>query len=161
MSEYRSLSNEELAHLEKEFIEFLILNGIDAQDWTNLKSNDINAAEKIIEQFSDVVFESIFRKVKCLELKSKNELKIVYCHENKMAIVGITAIDEPEVNFLDPAFLQAAAINPPQSIKLFFHEIDYTHKRELELFYLSENGFVITDDSMYKTLCMAYADTVK
>lgn len=36
---YRRLTAEELSGLEKEFVHYLIINGIDAQEWEKLKAS--------------------------------------------------------------------------------------------------------------------------
>ena len=44
-------------NLKEDFVDFLVVNGIDAEEWTKLKSNNPDKAQHIIAQFSDVVFE--------------------------------------------------------------------------------------------------------
>ena len=38
MVKYRALTHEELESMEKEFIDFLVLNGITGEDWEKLKN---------------------------------------------------------------------------------------------------------------------------
>jgi len=59
MPKYRILSSEELELLEKEFIEFLVINGITADEWQKIKASEPEKTKKFIELFSDVVFEKL------------------------------------------------------------------------------------------------------
>ena len=79
MAKYRLLTLDELQELEHEFINYLILNGIEAKEWEKLKTEDKPAAEKIVELFSDVVFEKIFRKVEYLEQRNSKEIRCFQC----------------------------------------------------------------------------------
>ena len=64
---YKRLSIEQLKELEKEFVDFLVVNGILAEDWLKLKETDPDKAEQMVDLFSDVVFEGILRKTDFIE----------------------------------------------------------------------------------------------
>ena len=49
MPKYRLLTLEELQELEKEFVEYLVLNGITADDWEKIKKENPSSARHIIE----------------------------------------------------------------------------------------------------------------
>ena len=99
MPKYRLLTKEELEALEKEFIEYLIVNGIMADDWVEMKEEQPEEANKIIDLFSDVVFEGIMLKVQFLERVSKKELQTFHCLKDKIILVGMKATDNPEADF--------------------------------------------------------------
>ena len=48
MTKYRRLTLEELEELQKEFVDFLVINGITAEDWVKLKDNEVDKSELII-----------------------------------------------------------------------------------------------------------------
>jgi hypothetical protein len=64
---YKRLEQEDLLQLEKEFVEFLVVNGIEAKEWVEIKENAPAKAEQIVIQFSDVIWEGILRKTKYLK----------------------------------------------------------------------------------------------
>ena len=64
---YRVLSTKELEPLKDDFIKFLSANTITGEDWTKIKSNKPNQASKLIEIFSDIVWEKSLEKIKYLE----------------------------------------------------------------------------------------------
>ena len=48
---YRRLTLEELKPLENEFIDFLVVNGVIADDWEQLLANDVEKSNQIIDAF--------------------------------------------------------------------------------------------------------------
>jgi len=78
---YQRLSNEDLKLLEKEFIEFLIVNGIDADTWEKLKNTDVAKAEQIVIQFSDVVWEGVLRKNNYLKRITPDKTYLFKCEK--------------------------------------------------------------------------------
>jgi hypothetical protein len=155
MPEYRRLSQQELHELQKEFIEYLIINGIAAQDWEQMKTSDLSKAEKVIDLFSDVVFESILRKTAFLEYRDKTSLRVFQCLDEKLVVVAMEAPDSPEVDFTDTSYIQKAMVQPPASLRVYTTEKPYGRKRETELFEMLQTGCVISDDRLFKTLCLA------
>ena len=155
MAKYRLLSLEELNELEKEFVEYLVLNGITADDWVKMKSNDLERVQGIVDLFSDVVFESIMRKVKYLEYRDKKEIKTYHCLEDKLVLVALVALSDENADFTNPEYIQQAMQNPPESMKVYSTEKSYSQQREVELFHMTEAGCTIADGSLFKTLCLA------
>jgi hypothetical protein len=155
MPVYRLLSLEELTELEKEFIEYLVLSGITAEDWEGMKKNDLRAADRIIELFSDVVFEGILRKIQYLEYRAEDFVHAFQCLEDKLVLVAMESTDdEDEVNFLDSDYIQQAAISPPENLVVHTSSKTYSKIRELELFDMISAGCTISDGGLFKALCM-------
>jgi hypothetical protein len=155
MPKYRYLSLEELQELEKEFVEYLVLNGITADDWEKLKAEDPEKADKVIELFSDVVFESILRKVEYLEYRTPHEVRTFQCLPDRLVVVGMKAENDPEIDFTDSGFIQSAMENPPYSLRVYTTEKHYEKPRELALFEMTEAGCIISDGRLFKTLCLS------
>lgn len=149
---YRALTSAELGELEKEFIEYLIVNGITADDWMKLKKDEPEKAEDILLLFSDVVFEGILRKVSFLEKRMSNELMIFQCLADRMVLVGITS---SSLDFTDQNSLEKAINQPPGDAEVYTTEKAYHPDRELELFKMIESGCTITDGKLFKTLSLS------
>jgi hypothetical protein len=156
MPKYRLLNKPELQELEKEFVEYLILNGIMAEDWERTKSEDSEKSDKIIELFSDVVFESILRKINFLEYRETNSIQVFQCLPEKIVVVSLESSD-PRADFTNPDFIKKASIAPPDSLKLFTTDKLYKRDREAELFEMLQTGCFITDGGLFKTLCLLLA----
>lgn len=151
---YRALTQDELGGLEKEFVDYLIVNGITADDWVKIKDEEKDKAEDIIVLFSDVVFEGVMRKVKFLEFREKSDLKAFQCLEEKIILVGMMS-ENREVDFTENEYLETAAQNPPGGVKVYTTEKPYSKVRELELFEMIQAGCSISDGRVFKALLMA------
>ncbi|HAA12301.1 MAG TPA: hypothetical protein DCE41_11600 [Cytophagales bacterium] len=158
MPKFRSLTTEELQDLEKEFVEFLVINGVMADDWERLKADTPEKAEGIIDAFSDVVFESTLQQIHYLERRTTHDLKIFQCGADSIVLVGLRAPEHLSVDFRDETFLQNALIQPPQELELYTTAKAYTQDRSQELFQLTEQGCVITDGKLFKALSLALAE---
>lgn len=151
MSKYRALNLQELESLEKEFVDFLVLNGIMHDDWIKMKNEDPKAAQKMTELFSDVVWESILRKAKYLDFRSPNSIKCFQCLADKIVLVGIDS-DDTDMSTKEFAALQAKDF--PDDVVAFTTEKKYSKVRELELFDMINWGCEISDGALFKQLCL-------
>lgn len=157
MVKYRRLSTEELTHFEKEFIEFLVVNGITADKWEEIKKVDSdrgeNNASKIIDQFSDVIFESILRKANYLRKIEPKVIACVQCLEKEFVHIVLESKDDL-VDFTKDDLTHYAE-NPPMGTTTHTYKEDYKTSRELEIYHLLEEGFSIDDGTWFKTLAMS------
>lgn len=151
---YRRLSAEELKPLEKEFVEYLIVNGIVAEEWEKLKADEPDKTEDIIVLFSDVVFEGIMRKTLFLDHISQNEVLTFQCLAEKIVLVGIKS-SNPAHDFTNPGFTAKAIQNPPKGLKVYTTEKKYSKIREVELFEMTQAGCTISDGKLFKALSLS------
>lgn len=122
---YNRLPAEELKKLEKEFVDFLVVNGIIAEEWEQIKGFDKLKAEAIVDQFSDVVWEGVLRKAKYLEKKEDDVVYLFKCEDNLIHLKKVT----------DQEFVSASK--------------PYSFNREDEIFDMVQQGCEITDGSLY------------
>lgn len=154
MAKYRLLSLDELKELEQEFIEYLILNGIAADDWSDIKDNQPEKSGEIVHLFSDVVFESIMRKTQFLERRDKKEIKILQCLTDKFVLVGLKAFKIHDADLTNSSYLKKAFSTPPDGVEVYTSTIAYENLREQEIFKMTEKGFTISNGDLFKTLCL-------
>lgn len=159
MPTYRALSTEELQSLEKEFIDYLVVNGITADEWVKIKAEEQAHALRIIDLFSDVVFEGIMRKVQFLEVRSRYEVRTFQCLPEKIILAGMRSAPHDAIDFTNPQFVQEAMQNPPAGLEIYTSEKPYAHKREEELFAMTESGCAISDGKLFKAILLAKAQT--
>lgn len=150
MSKYRNLTPEELEPLEAEFIEFLVINGIIAEDWLKIKELEPEKAEGIIASFSDVVFEKILRGCRFIERASKNEYAVICCLTSHFHMVALKADDSRD--FTDTEELIACIENIPEDVQIFTSNKVYLETRENEIWKMLNEGFTITDNKIYLNL---------
>ncbi|MEL6926072.1 MAG: DUF6495 family protein [Bacteroidota bacterium] len=155
MPKYRSLTSQELQELEKEFIDYLVVNSITGDDWVKLKKENLAKAEKIIDLFSDVVFEGVLRKVQYLEFRGQKVLRTFQCLADQIVMVAMEAAPESTADFNDPQFIARASTNPPEGLKIYTSSKAYEDTREMELFKMIESGCSISDGKLFKALCLS------
>lgn len=147
MPKYRILTIEELNHFEKEFIEFLVVNGIEPAKWEELKAAKSDSVAKIIELFSDVILESVLRNVKFIELKSEAYVQAIQCLPDKMISIALQAGG----NANDASTLQ----EEKKEMSLYKAERFYNGSREADIFEMIERGYVISNGDLFKKLQLA------
>jgi len=153
---YRRLRNEELEELEKEFVTFLASNTVTGSDWENLKANDPEKAEQLIELFSDIVFDKILDQVEYLEHKTPKDLKTFYFGTDKIVMLGIKVDENAPVDFTrsdSPEQMSGQMIMSGSKMKMYRGEKPYQKDRKHEVFDLMESGALISKDGhMFKVL---------
>jgi hypothetical protein len=127
---YERISKVELEKMEKEFIDFLVVNGITAADWVLIKENEPLTADKIINQFSDVVWESILRSTKYLDKIEGNTSYFFKCAEEDIYLILIDKVNKTQKS---------------TSKK-------YIKSREQEMFDMILSGCVISDGKNFNEL---------
>ncbi len=156
MPKYRLLSLQELESLQKEFIDFLVVNGIVAADWEKMKAAEPGKAEKIVELFSDVVMEGVLRKIEFIEVRTKKHFFTYQCLSEKIVLMGIEGTGEAD--FTDAGFLRNATSGAVPDLRIFTTEKKYSKPREQELFEMLQNGHAISDGRLFKALALSLAD---
>lgn len=142
---YKRLNTDELRKLEKEFIDFLVVNGITAEEWERLKEDKPDVADSIIDHFSDVVWEGALRKCNYLERISENSIYSFHCKENEIELIRIYTDSEIDMNSIP---FSALFNDPSISWKIQKATKPYLQKREIELFQMIENGAHISDGKL-------------
>ena len=150
---YRILNNNELEPLKNDFVKFLSANAVTGEDWDKIKSNKPNEALKLVEIFSDIVWEKALDKIKYLEHRDDKYLKVFYCGENKIELVGF------KVNATNaPSLLDEATFKLLGSGELKFSELDaelssseknYSLSRNMEVFSMIESGCVPCEEVFF------------
>lgn len=150
---YKRLSKEELDELEKEFIDFLVINGIAAEDWQQMKTNQTEIAEEIIDQFSDVVWEGSLRKLEYLHRITERALYAFKCEADKIHLIRL-ADPNPRADLRDQEYRDNRLRNP-SGLKVSKKTKDYEKDREQELYNLIQMGCVISEGALYRSLDQA------
>jgi len=146
---YRRLSSEELGELEKEFIDFLIVNGVTADTWVDLKAKNNEKANSIIDSFSDIIFEGILRKVKYLEFVTPKSIKSFQCLASEIVLVGLDSEGDSKIDFTKNDWMSDI-----DNVKIYNSSKQYKESREIELFNMIQKGASISDGELFKKLCL-------
>lgn len=149
---YRLLKKAELEGLSKEFIEFLVLNGITAENWIEIKEEFPDRADEIIIYFSEAIFEQIFQKAQFLRKVTEREIISYQCLAVRIVVVGVKLEEHVQANFITDDFNTLVAKLKDGDIKIFHGKEKYIKKREHHLFNLTNQGFSISDGVYFKAI---------
>jgi hypothetical protein len=152
MAKYRTLTNEELGSMEKEFIDFLVLNGITGEDWEKLKRTNPSKTDGICDAFSDVVFTKILKNCRYIESHNSKHLVAIFCDNEEMHLLGLEAPADSKIDFTNPEDFEALKNTPLEGIQRLKSQKKYSSDRELEIWNLLNNGFFISNQKLYMTL---------
>lgn len=153
---YRRLNQEELSQLQKDFIHFLVANGIPGPEWEKLKTDDPTKASELIDLFSDIIFDQTLEKIEYLEFKTSKDIKTFSCREHKIILNGLKIEGDTDIDFTqsqDPREMAQLLAGSRAKLQLYTAQKEYYPDRKQELFQMMENGALISrDGSLFKTL---------
>lgn len=153
---YRKLNINELKELESEFIRFLASNTVTGSEWQQLKLEQPEKAEGLIEIFSDIVFDKIIKGIEYLEVRMPQDYRTFHCLEDKIIMMGIQVKGTTNMDFTkneSPAQMMDQIQKSGTQLQLYSGEKAYQPNRAQELFRMMESGALISKDGdMYKTL---------
>jgi hypothetical protein len=153
---YRRLTFEELRELEKEFVDYLVVNGITAEEWVTIKQKENTKAEQIIDLFSDVVFEGVMRKARFADHVSASSLMCFQFNEQEIVL---TALEDTSglLDFTQDDTFDRLKSQVPKGVKVYQQTKPYQKRREDEIFNLVQNGAQLSDGRLFKHLSLLYA----
>ncbi len=154
MTKYRTLSNIELEGFEQEFISFLVVNGIEPKEWEALKKESPDKMNQVIDQFSEVVFEGVFRKTMYIDFMSKKSIKCFQFLEYEVVLVGLELSKNSPHNFSTEAALSELILNHIDEIEVFHSKKKYHLQREVEMFQMTENGAQVSKGDLFKQISL-------
>ena len=102
---FRRLNNDELAALEKPFINFLVANTVTGDDWVKMKIREPERASKMIDIFSDFIFEERLRTVQFVQHQEPKELRLFKCTDEKILLIGVQVAENSVIDFTEEADL--------------------------------------------------------
>tara|TARA_R110002049_G_scaffold100145_5_gene244000 strand:- start:3997 stop:4479 length:483 start_codon:yes stop_codon:yes gene_type:complete len=149
---YRYLTDQELEILEKDFVHFLVANGIDNDEWVRVNAESKEKALEIVGLFSDVVIEKAIENIKYLEYRSAKSLKIFHCKEKEISLIGLDIDEESNLDFTEADSAEKAMAEGTDAIKTYKTKKAYHPSRTEELFKMMEAGCYIVDGKFYNTL---------
>jgi len=154
MAKFRTLNKVELEGLEKEFVQFLVVNGISAEDWIKIKTQEVSKADILVDSFSDIVFEKILKDIKYLEIYETKYVRSFYFGEEEVSMITMESQHEV-ANFKDSNFIVQSMNNPPEDLLIYGSEKPYSKTREEELFQMIESGCLVSNGKLHQSLEIA------
>lgn len=151
MAKYRSLTHGELEALRDEFVQYLVANGIPADEWAKIKKDDQDAAQQIIDLFSDVIMEGVLRKTSYVEHYAKQRVLCFYFADQEVTMIGMES-EALDADFTDPEYIAHATAHPPSDLKISSMTKPYVKTRSEEIWDLIDQGCTVSQGGLYKAL---------
>jgi len=145
---YRRLTQEELEALTDEFINFLIVHGIDSPEWIRIKGDEPVKAIQMIDLFSDFIFDGIVRKVRFIDYFDESGAKLFKCEDEIIHLIAIES-EKPVKTVED--WQNQLQINP-ESCSIVRSSKAYIPDRGSEIFRMISAGGEITQGAWYEKL---------
>ena len=153
MAKYRILTKDELKNFETEFVNYLVVNCIAADDWVKMKDQEPEKASKIVELFSDVIMEGVLRKVNFVEIRRKSYVQSIQFITDAMRMVAISCKDHQiDLRQIDSSKITATSI---ELFEIHHGEKKYDEIREQIIFDFVQKGFEVSDGKLFKSLLLA------
>ena len=156
---FKRLPPNELQKLEKDFIDFLVSNGITAEDWVKLKNKSLEKANDLIDLFSDIVYQRAMEKVEYLEYRGTHEMKIFHCGSDTIKMIGIEVERGQKLDLKTGDGLRRLGeviSTDAGRISIFSASKAYKPNREQEIFRMMNAGAVQTDSQWFRLLNELY-----
>jgi hypothetical protein len=147
MPKYRLLYREELEDLKLEFIRFLSAHSITAPDWEKMKEEDPDKSANWIELFSDMVFDTVLKKIELLELRTETEIKFLTFDEKNTNMVGLKIEGTGSINLTKNENASEMISRFQQEggeLRIITGERPHEDSRELEVFKNMALGYLIS-----------------
>lgn len=149
---YTRLTKEQLEELHPEFINFLVSQSIDKNEWDAIKTQNPEVAEQEIDVFSDLIWEGVLGNAKYLEHYSKNFIFLFHCTEVHMMTIIIRAL-VPEVDLLHKEGLQWLSDNLfTDNVEVQRGQKVFTDDRNVEIFNLIQQGAIFTEGELFEQM---------
>ena len=155
MVRFKRLTEKELKILQREFIQFLIAQGIDAGEWERIKKALPKKSKLLVDQFSNLVLEKALKKVRYLEYHSPKKIASIHCGDDMMRLAVIEVTEDSEVDLTDNDYIQLLIKTPEDKVKIYQSAKAYHIIREEEVFSYTEKGWMVSDGKLFNSLLKA------
>jgi len=149
---YTKLTKEQFEELNEEFAVFLAAQSIDVKEWTRIKKEKPELADKEMEVFSDFVWEKVIDKANYLEHFSKDALNLFKCGKDDIHRI-VVKVSKEGINLLESNdfewFLDNS--NDPR-IEYLKGKKNYNEERNSEIFDLIQKGSVVSDGKLFEAI---------
>ncbi len=151
--QYRRLTKGEFDSMVKEFTVFLASHQINKDEWDTLKSDDTDRADKLLDIFSDMIFEKVLSNAQYLERISETEMHLYFFQEKMAHHLGLKIKGESEFNFLDGNLSEVfIALLNDNKLEFWQGTKEYNKLKEQEMFEIMQKGAVLSQGDLYNSL---------
>lgn len=149
---YRILSQEELQHLEGDLKAFLIINGVQGDEWKQLNEQQPEKALALVELFSDNVLQTVYEKLSFLEFRSADTCIVFHLGKEEQELIAIHRKENSSVDLSTVEGIHEALSNHVGDLHFFQSKKAYADIREIEIHLLLEQGCILSSVEFWDSL---------
>ncbi len=149
---YRVLTLEELEVFAEDFKQFLIVNGVHAEEWEEINKKDKKKAVKFVELFSDTVLQKVYEKIKFIEFRSEKSCMVFKLNKENIELISISTKEGSKISLETPEKIHHALVKTPDELTIFKTQKNYSKERELEVHEMISQGCVHSDEAFWNSL---------
>jgi hypothetical protein len=151
---YRILKDEELAELEDILKQFLIVNGVQGDEWKRLNEEEPDKALDLIELFSDHVLQVVYEKTFYLEKLTPNMAFFFHFEPSQITLISIQRknLDDGSIDLSSIDNVLNALKNKTKDLVYFRQQKAYSKSRELEMHEMFQSGCAKMLDKDWKII---------
>lgn len=146
------LNNEELNAFEEELKQFLIVNGVHAEEWEAMNKKNPEKAVELVELFSDTVLQRVYEKINFLEFRSEESCIVFHCTKEQIELIAINRKEGTKVDLSTPESIHKAIIEEPEALTFFKSKKEYSTSREGEIHKMIEDGCFLSSVEFWNLL---------
>ncbi|MEO6346574.1 MAG: DUF6495 family protein [Aquaticitalea sp.] len=147
---YTRLTKEQFEELHQEFINFLATQSITADEWKDIKTNNLEVAEQELDVFSDLVWEGVLGNISYLEHISPQQVHLFHLKEDIMQLIAIKLKNENIDLTTRKGFDWFRDNLLSDDVEFLTANKSYSDDRSLDKFKLIQQGAVITKGELFQ-----------
>ncbi len=152
------LTDEELSHFSEELKQFLIVNGVHAEEWETMNQKNPEKAVELVGLFSDAVLHRVYENIKYLEFRSPDSCMLFYLGQEVIHLISIQSKSGISVDLSSPEGIHLALVQQPGSLSFFKTKKAYHNSREEEVHRFLEQGCVPSSKEFWDAMQLALRD---
>lgn len=149
---YRILTAEELQPLENDLKAFLIVNGLDGDEWKKLNAEHPEKAVRVIASFSDAVLQVVYERLRFLEFRGPDNILVFKVGKETTEMISLQWPSDSPVDLSTPEGIHAAILADTGRIQWFSSEKPTGEDREAEIHQMIEQGCIPSSEEFWKSL---------
>lgn len=149
---YRLLENGELEHFQEELKQFLIVNGVHAEEWEIMNQEEPNKAIELIGLFSDAVLQRVYERTHYFEFRSLNLLMLFYVGKDIIHLISVSPKTGEKVDLSTIESIHHVLSKQSGVLNYFKTTKAIQGEREMEIHRLLNQGCVISSKEFWEKM---------
>lgn len=140
---YRSLHKEELEGVRDEFVQFLAANSITKDQWSSIKQDQPDAAQKMIDLFSEIFWDKVLDNLAWAQIREPKNFR-VFQVKDKWEMIHLKISKDCPFDLTQKDHVQAIGSGAVDfsalGLEVFTGTKPLKKDRKMELFEMLESG---------------------